>query len=123
MLGSHHVSEAAYAEIQRILGRIPPFEELETVELWKEQWTHWENVDAFQAGTAAISEDKIIDKDESKHICFVLDQWIAQMTDARDYVQEFRVVDPETVEKNPGLGNLQYEAERALELLDQVECE
>ena len=54
---------------------------------------------------------------------FVLDQWIAQMTDARDYVQEFRVVDPETVEKNPGLGNLQYEAERALELLDQVECE
>ena len=64
----------------------------------------------------------MIDKEETRHICFVLDQWITQMTAARDYVQEYREVDSETVEKNPGLATLEQEAERALQLLTQLEC-
>ena len=121
--GAYYVSDEAYAEVQRKLGLLPPPEEIDKAERWKEQWEHRKNINAFQASTASISEDRIIDKTESQHVCFALDQWTTQMTDARDYVQEFREIDPETVEKNPGLGNVQHEAERALELLNQVECE
>ena len=90
---------------------------------WQAQFkVHWPNVDAFHASMSAISEDRIIDKSESQHICFALDQWVDQMTAARDYVQNYREVDPETVE-NSGLPNLESEAERALALLNQTECQ
>ena len=89
---------------------------------WRAQFkVHWPNVDAFHASMSAISADRIISKDESAHICFALDQWIDQMTAARDYVRNYREVDPETVE-NSGLPNLESEAERALVLLNEVEC-
>ena len=71
---------------------------------------------------ASISADRIIDIEEYMHICFVLEQWTTQMTDARDYVQDYRRDEPETVEKNPGLGHLEQEAERALALVSEVEC-
>ena len=74
------------------------------------------------ASMKEISADRVIDKDESARICFLLDQWSTQMEEARDYVVNFRNVDPDTVEKNPGLGNLQTEAERGLALLTEVEC-
>ena len=90
---------------------------------WKEQWTHWEKIDAFRESVQNVMDDQIIDEEESKHICFALDQWTTQMSAARDYVQDYRRDDPETVQKNPGLGNLEHEVERALELLNQVECQ
>ena len=114
-----------YRKVEAILGTAPALseQEQEALNLWQEQWEHWENVDAFQENTTSISEDRIIDKEESQRICLALDQWTAQMTDAITYVQDYRKVDPQTVEKNPGLGNLEHEANRALELLNQVECE
>ena len=114
-----------YRKVEAILGTAPALseQEQEALNLWQEQWEHWENVDAFQGNTTSISEDRIIDKEESQRICSALDQWTAQMTDAITYVQDYRKVDPQTVEKNPGLGNLESEASRALELLNQIECE
>lgn len=98
--------------------------EQKSLDRWKEQFdVHWPNVDAFQASMASINEDRIIDKEESTSICFALDQWTTQMTAARDYVTEYEQIDPDTVAKNPGLGNLKKEAERALDILEQVECE
>ena len=114
-----------YRKVEAILGTAPALseQEQEALNLWQEQWEHWENVDAFQGNTTSINEDRIIDKEESQRICSALDQWTAQMTDAITYVQDYRKVDPQTVEKNPGLGNLESEASRALELLNQIECE
>ena len=90
---------------------------------WVEQWDHWANVDAFAASMKEINADRVIDKDESARICFLLDQWTTQMEEARDYVVNYRKVEPDTVEKNSGLGNLQTEAERGLALLAEVKCE
>ena len=114
-----------YRKIEVILGTAPSLseQEQEALNLWQEQQEHWRNVDAFQASTTSISEDRIIDKEESQRICFALDQWTTQMTEAITYVQDYRKTDPQTVEKNPGLGNLEHEATRALELLNQIECE
>ena len=119
----YKASASTYNQIRSLA--IPRTEEnIKKVANWKEQFdVHWPNVDAFNASMASINEDRIIDKEESTSICFALDQWLAQMTAARDYVTEYEQVDPETVAKNPGLGNLKEEANRALELLSQVECE
>ena len=89
---------------------------------WTEQWDHWANVDAFTASVNEINADRVVDADELLRICFVLDQWKAQMTEARDYVVDYRKADAVTVEKNPGLQNLQAEAERALALLTEIQC-
>ena len=90
---------------------------------WKEQFDHWANVDAFNANMQGISADRVIDNEESTRICFLLSQWESQLSSARDYVVNYRRVEPSTVENNPGLGNLQTEAERGLELLAEIECE
>ena len=89
---------------------------------WVEQYDHWANVDAFGASMRSINADRVIDKEESVRICFLFNQWIAQMESARNYVLTYREVEPETVEKNLGLQNLQAEAERAIALLSEIEC-
>ena len=125
VFGSYRLPADAYREVQAILGRVPEpsTEEQATLTRWKEQWKHWESVGIFQANLQNIMADGIIDEEESKRICFALDQWTAQMNAARAYVQDYRRDDPETVEKNPGLGNLEREAERALDTLSVVKCE
>ena len=90
---------------------------------WVEQWDHWANVDAFVGSMEAISADRVVDKDESTRICFLLPQWESQLTAARDYVENYREVEPDMVKENPGLSNLQTEAERGLALLAEAECE
>ena len=95
----------------------------DSVAQWQEQWTHWENIDAFFESIGLLSTDRIVDEEESRHVCFAFDQWTAQMNAAWNYVQAYRNADPETVEKNPGLESLEREAKRALGLLEQVECE
>ena len=90
---------------------------------WREQYDHWANVDALKASMVEVNADRIVDAAESRHICFALAQWTSQMRAARDYVGAFREADPETVEFNPSLGNLESEAERALGLLGKVECQ
>ena len=68
----------------------------------------------------SITADRVIDEEESRHLCYVLDQWTAQMTDAQDYVKDYKKDDPDIM-LNSGLGNLEEEAERALDILSEVE--
>lgn len=93
------------------------------LERWKERLEHWANVDAFQASMGDISTDRVVSQEESRHICFTKEQWTLQMEEARDYVLDYRQDAPDFVAKNPELGNLEQEAERALDLLSQIECE
>ncbi len=72
---------------------------------------------------ASIGADHIIDKEESQHMCFSLEQWTTQMNAAIGYVQNYRETDPQTVEESHRLGNLENEAARALGLLNQTDCE
>ena len=119
----YNVSIQTYEDIYALF---PPSSEEELRELarWREQFeVHWPNVNAFNDSIKTINADRIISKEESLHMCFALEQWEGQMTAARDYVKEYREVDPETVEKNPGLGRLESEAERALTLLNEIQCE
>ena len=118
VLGGYTLPADAYREVQSILGTATPENER-----WQEQFDHWANIDAFQASIQNIMDDQIIDEEESKRVCFVLAQWMNQMNAARDYVQDYRRDDPGTVQKNPGLGNLEREAERALDTLSVVKCE
>lgn len=89
---------------------------------WVEQWDHWANLDAFMASAREISADRVIDRDESARICFLLPQWESQLEAARDYVESYREAEPDVVANTPSLENLQSEAERGLALLSQIEC-
>ena len=122
--GSYILPIDAYRKVQALLGEISELtpQEQAALDRWQEQWSHWNNVDAFKAATSGIGADRIIDKEELQNICLVLEQWVDQMKKAKDYIQEYRKDDPETVDKNAGLGNLEHEAERALALLNAIEC-
>ncbi len=107
----------------RAFFQLTPEEEARS-DRWRAQFdVHWPNVDAFNERMAAISEDRVIDEAESKALCFLKDQWVYQLTAAKEYVENYREVEPETVADNPGLGNLELAAIRGLGLLDEVECE
>ena len=122
--GSYILPAGAFEELESTFRPEHRADRIVRRQRWDEQWEHWANIDAFQASAASISADRIIDKEESQHICFALDQWTAQMTAARDYVQNYREAEPDIVERrNSGLSNLEDEANRALELLNKVECE
>ena len=88
---------------------------------WQEQWEHWKNIDAFKASMQEINADRIISKEESKHICFALEQWTTQMNAAKQYVIEYREFDPERAAL-PSVYKIKEEADRILELLSQAEC-
>ena len=69
---------------------------------------------------ADVSADRVVDETEMDRICYLQQQWEAQITAARDYVQEYRRIEPDVVEKNPGLQDLEDEAERSLEIVMEV---
>ena len=118
--GSHQVSDERWLQVMDILGYATSTPEREATldaeqARWKEQWIHWDNVDAFVEKMTSINADRVIDRTELDEICFLRAQWEYQLTAARDYVRQYRRDDPDTVEKNLGFGNLQEQAERSLE--------
>lgn len=120
--GSHRVSTDRWLEVMDALGwGTPTAEDDARIEVeaarWKEQWRHWDNVNAFKDSMADVSADRVVDETEMDRICYLQQQWEAQITAARDYVQEYRRIEPDVVEKNPGLQDLEDEAERALEIV------
>ena len=117
--GQYQLTATQYGEVRSILGPLPA-EEVRKAELWKEQWVHWENVDAFDAAVAEIRKDKVVDLEEGLYICVVALQWADDMREAQEYVAEFTEVDPETVESNPGIGNLQRGAKERAELVETM---
>ena len=121
--GSHDVSDERWLQVMDILGystSTPDHEATLNAEQarWEAQWIHWDNVDAFVEKMTSINADRVIDRTELDEICFLRPQWEDQLTAARDYVRQYRRDDRDTVEKNPGLGSLQEQAERGLEIME-----
>ena len=96
-----------------------PTEEAETAR-WKQQWDHWENIDAFKAHMVKVNDDRVIDRAELDNMCFLSDQWKAQLVAARDYVKDYREDDPKLMEQHKGLENLETEAEAGLRLVSAL---
>ena len=120
-IAAYKVDSSTYEKVKDVLDiQISPEDEARWAR-WKENFDHWDNVNAFMVSVNEISADRVIDANELARICFVMPQWKSQLTAARDYVENYREVEPDTVEKNPNLGNLQREAERALTLLGETE--
>ena len=120
--GSHQVSDERWLQVMDILGYATATPEREATldaeeARWKEQYVHHANVSAFLEKMDSINDDRVIDRTEWDEICFLRGQWEDQLTAARDYVRQFRRDDPDTVEKNLGLGNLQERAEQGLEVM------
>ena len=121
--GSHDVSDERWLQVMDMLGystSTPAHEATLNAEQarWMEQQVHRANVFAFSEKMDSVNDDRVIDRTELDEICFLRPQWEDQLTAARDYVRQYRRDDPGTVEKNPGLGSLQEQAERGLEILE-----
>ena len=118
--GSHQVSDERWLQVMDILGYATATPEREATldaeqARWQEQHVHHANVFAFLEKMDSVNDDRVIDRTELDEICFLRGQWEDQLTAAQDYVRQFRRDDPDTVEKNPGLGSLQERAEQGLE--------
>ena len=125
--GRRTVTVQEWEQIMQIFGRPRggmTSEEKIRHDRWREQFNvHWPNIDAFNAKITAINQDRVVDPEESRMVCFLKPQWTAQLTAAKEYVGNYRRVDPDTVAENPGLSNLQAEADRGLDLLKELECQ
>ena len=112
-----------YREVQAILGTAPPLSEQEgqITELWREAQDHWEFIDAFRASMFEVNADRVIDLQESKDLCYKAPQWREQMTAVREYVSEYREVEPETVAETPRIHLLETEADKAMEIVEELE--
>ena len=119
--GVYRVNRQTYERLEAALGLEDDPEDEARLARWKERTEHWANVNAFLSSVKAISADRVIDKEESARICQLMPQWQAQLSAARDYVVNYRNVEPDTVEKN-GLGILENEANRGLNLLFETKC-
>ena len=120
--GSHRVNADRWQEVMEVLGWGTPTAEdnariQEERARWQEQRLHWDNINAFKDHMTAVSADRVVDDDELKRICSLQSQWESQMTLARDYVREYRRDEPGLIDKNPGLQNLEDEAEHALRIV------
>ena len=90
---------------------------------WREASEHWEFIDAFTETMFAVNEDYVIDLQESRDLCYKAPQWGEQMTAVREYVAAYREIEPETVAETPRIYNLETEADRALEIVEELEKE
>ena len=103
--------------------RLEQGEDVENARLWQEQWVYWEYVDQFKKYTTDINRDGIT-LEEEKDLCYMMPKWGDRMTEAVEYVEEFRdKVEYRKLNQTYGLNNLEREADRALELIADVEAE
>ena len=112
-----------YQRLKSILGiKIVNPETEASLKRWQEQFTHWDDVDAFNQTMTRVAEDQVLDDAEAMLICSLLPQWESQLRAAANYVEQYQAIEPGTVERNLGLGNLQAQAEGGLVLLASAEC-
>ena len=122
-LGAYRVSRHLYFKLRDEVGFAVVGEENSTrLARWKEQFEHWSNIDTFTASIRNIGDDHVMDEEEHARLCVMLPQWESHMRAAVHYVEDYRKVEPRTVEDNHGLVNLQVEAERGLVLLGSADC-
>ena len=115
--GEYVLNHVEYAKVLSMLPTPTPEQERRR-ELWREQFDHWENLDAMDARMEAIYVDKVVDLEESVFMCSVSSQWLAQLHAAQTYVAEFTEFAPDMVEANgdiiPNLARAAEEREAIL---------
>ncbi len=116
-IASYKVDADLYAELEDILGVVYTDEDLARQARWKEQFHHYDNLNAFTDSLLEINSDRVIDEDELDRICFLLEQWDGQLNAAVDYVVEYREAEPAVIKANPGLQNLEDKAREGLAFL------
>ena len=114
---SYEVDADLYAELEDILGVVYTEEDLASQARWKEQFHHYDNLNAFTDSLLEINSDRVIDEDELDRICFLLEQWGSQLNAAAEYMAEYREADPDVIKANPGLQNLEDQANEGLAFL------
>ena len=91
---------------------------------WLEGQEHRKNVNTFYSKWEQISADGVVDFNEYLQVCSLIPQWTNQLTAARDFVEEYRKVEPKTFRENQGMFEaIKSEAERGLQALAIAECE
>ena len=91
---------------------------------WLEGQEHRKNVNAFYDRMRQIDADGIVDFEEYLQVCSALPQWTRQLTAARDYVGEYRRLEPKTYKENQGMFDaIENQAELGLEGLALAECQ
>ena len=91
---------------------------------WLEGQEHRKNVNAFYSRWEQISADGVVDFNENLQVCSLIPQWTNQLTAARDFVEEYRRVEPKTFRENQGMFEaIKSEAEVGLQALAVAECE
>ena len=114
---SFEVDADLYAELEDILGVVYTEEDLASQARWKEQFHHYDNLNAFTDSLLEINSDRVIDEDELDRICFLLEQWGSQLNAAAEYVAKYRQAEPDVIKANPGLQNLEDKAREGLAFL------
>ncbi len=111
--------ESGYTQKQ-IEGSLANFQENQSGLLrWYEREEHWASVDDYNAYVNRFMADGVASLDEFIDACITLPQWEKKLTAARDYVIEYRRVDPHTVEVNH-LSDLQQLAEIGLQTVAET---
>ena len=120
--GSHEVDVKTWEEVMEALGWEFTQEERVQATRWAKQWSHWDNVDAIEEDIESFRADERIDADDVRYFCARHDSWHAQLKSARDYVREFRRIDPDKVAGVPGLQRLEERAVMLLDLIEEAEA-
>ncbi len=89
----------------------------------KELDSHWANIDALYEYINRVNADRVIDRRESEQICFLEDQWTAQLNAAIEFVQSLRREAPELLKNYPPIEILEREATKYLDVfIGAIDC-
>ena len=117
--GGYMLSATDFAEVKAMLPTPSP-EEVQEVEMWREQHKHWDNLVAITMIMDGINEDNVVDLGETQYVCSLVNQWEEQMQAAADYIKEYRRIDGALVDETPSLSNLEIKVNEKLSLIGDL---
>ena len=117
--GGYELSAKEYVEVDAMLPTPSP-EEVQEVEMWREQEKHWDNLVAITMIMDGINEDNVVDLGETQYVCSLVNQWEEKMQAAADYIKEYRRIDNALVDETPSLANLEIKAKEKLSLIGDL---
>ena len=120
--GGYELAAEDYAKVMALLPTPSPAQQRKA-ELWREQWDHWENLDAIREAVYKVDEDGVVDLAETVVVCAAVGQWVEQYQAAADYVEEYRQVDGAKVDAEPTLLNLEKDVTTILPRLKFAEAQ
>ncbi len=107
-----NVSNTDYTNLEERFFPSSPEEKAE-LDRWRGQWEHKDNVRAFNESIARIQEDRVVDRVEAEFICTSAIQWETQIRAAREFIEDYKLHEPELVSETATLRNLDTRSEIA----------